>query len=212
MKRKTHKTRRQIQAQKVTIASKLVQKANSVFNPLETLVHFHEYTSKDCAVIQLDCKRVTNLLPETLTWIFNLLELNMKARYEQSNWGWNKIAKEAELTENNAWYLIASSEGKMIGFSHFRFDIDNAVEVLYCYELQLEALERRKGLGRFMMNCLEAIAANNKMQKVVLTVHKHNPMALSFFYKLNYKMDVTNPPPSDGVDYMILSKQNLQHV
>jgi ribosomal protein S18 acetylase RimI-like enzyme len=54
----------------------------------------------------------------------------------------------------------------------------------YSYELQLEALERGKGLGSFMMQCLEAIAISNKMQKVVLTVLKHNPMALSFFYRL----------------------------
>ncbi|OXU30472.1 hypothetical protein TSAR_013542 [Trichomalopsis sarcophagae] len=137
------------------------------------------------------------------------MERNMKKLYEESSWGWNGEAKKTELTEDSAWYLIASSEGKKIGFSHFRFDLDDGVAVLYCYELQLELLERRKGLGRFMMQALEAIAAKNQMQKVVLTVLKHNPMALSFFYKLGYKLDSTNPPPSEEVDYVILSKQNL---
>jgi hypothetical protein len=59
------------------------------------------------------------------------MEINMKAMYEQSNWGWNKAAKKAELIENNAWYLIASCEGRTIGFCHFRFDLDNSIEVLY---------------------------------------------------------------------------------
>ncbi|KAJ8672941.1 hypothetical protein QAD02_004202 [Eretmocerus hayati] len=184
IQKKARKTRRQLQAEKVINASKLVEKANAVANPLEPLSHFHKYTSKDGAVVELSCDKVTNLPAETVQWICDLMERNMKTLYEQSAWGWNKEEKDKELTEASAWYLLAKHEGKLIGFSHFRFDMDNAVQVLYCYELQLEASERRKGLGRFMMRCLEAMAANNQMQKVVLTVLKKNPAAHSFFLKL----------------------------
>ncbi|CAB0037442.1 unnamed protein product, partial [Trichogramma brassicae] len=48
------------------------------------------------------------------------------------------------------------------------------------YELQLEPSARRKGLGRFMMQCLEVMASNNQMQKLVLTVLKKNVSACSF--------------------------------
>ena len=54
----------------------------------------------------------------------------MKKLYEES-WGWNFDAKKAELTEEKACYLIATCQDKFIGFSHFRFDLDDNVEVLY---------------------------------------------------------------------------------
>lgn len=52
------------------------------------------------------------------------------------------------------------------------------------YELQLEPEVRRKGLGRFMMSALESMASRNQMLKVILTVFKHNPSAIQFYYTL----------------------------
>ncbi|XP_058802030.1 N-alpha-acetyltransferase 40 isoform X2 [Phymastichus coffea] len=210
MNKKAHKTRRQIQAEKAAQAIKLVKKANLLSNPLQHLTDFHKYTSKDGSIFELTCDRVMNLPDETVKWIFDLMERNMKKLYEESSWGWNEDAKHTEMTENSAYYLIATSEGKKVGFSHFRFDTDDDIEILYCYELQLEPSARRKGLGRFMMQTLEAMAAKNQMQKVVLTVLRHNPITLTFFHKLGYKQDTTNPSSSEGVDYAILSKQNLR--
>lgn len=129
--KKAHKTRRQIQAEKTAVALRLVQKANALTNPIESHTTFHKYTSKDGTAIELSCQRVTNLPEETKKWILDLMERNMKTMYQQSKWGWDEAAKQAELMEDSAWYLLASSEGKMIGFSHFRFDLDNEIEVLY---------------------------------------------------------------------------------
>ncbi|KZC11229.1 N-alpha-acetyltransferase 40 [Dufourea novaeangliae] len=144
--------------------------------------------------------------PECLSWIFNILERNMKTMYEQCDWGWDPISKKQELTEPAAWYLVASSNNKFLGFSHFRFDIEHREEVLYCYEIQLEPIVRRKGLGQFMMSVLEFMALQNKMQKVMLTVFKHNPSAMQFFYSLGYKLDKISPPVSDLSHYVIVSK------
>lgn len=57
----------------------------------------------------------------------------MKTMYEQSSWGWDPVDKQKELTEPTVWYLIASSNNTFVGFSHFRFDIDDREEVLYWY-------------------------------------------------------------------------------
>lgn len=57
----------------------------------------------------------------------------MKSMYEQSSWGWNEAEKQAELTEDTAWYLIASCNDTFVGFSHFRFDVDHGDLVLYWY-------------------------------------------------------------------------------
>ncbi|XP_025996365.1 N-alpha-acetyltransferase 40 [Solenopsis invicta] len=208
MQKKARKTRRQLLAEKVATQQKLINKANALLNPLETLPKFQEYM-KDNDTFKLACIKAKDARLELLTWILDITERNMKDMYERSNWGWDAAEKQSELTEETAWYLVASCDEKLVGFSHFRFDIDNGDVVLYCYELQLEPLVRRKGLGRFMMLALESMAQQNQMLKIVLTVFKHNPSAIQFFYALGYKLDSSNPPASTHLDYIILSKQNL---
>ncbi|KOX70417.1 N-alpha-acetyltransferase 40 [Melipona quadrifasciata] len=203
---KKRKTRRQLLAEKEAIARSLVDKANSVKNPLESLNFFHKYVTKDNQTIELSCVKAKDAQSKCIFWIFDIMERNMKSLYEQSDWGWDPVAKQKELTEPTAWYLVATSNDKFVGFSHFRFDIDYREEVLYCYEIQLESAVRRKGLGHFMMSALESMASKNKMRKVILTVLKHNPSAMQFFYSLGYKIDKTSPSTSDQLDYIILSK------
>ncbi|KAL6256282.1 N-alpha-acetyltransferase 40 [Pogonomyrmex barbatus] len=209
MQKKARKTRRQLLAEKAATQQQLINKANTQANPLEALQKFHEYVTKDNKTIKLTCVRARDATWTLLSWIFDIMERNMKDMYERSSWGWNAAEKRSELTEETAWYLVASYEDKHLGFSHFRFDVDNGDVVLYCYELQLEPSARRKGLGRFMMSALESMAYQNQMLKVVLTVFKHNPSAIQFFYALGYKLDNSNPPASAHLDYIILSKQNL---
>lgn len=131
MQKKAHKTRRQLQAEKAAVATKFTEKANSQTNPLESFSKFHKYTPKDGANVELSTNRVATLPSETVDWICDLMERNMKKLYEESSWGWDREAKKNELTEDSAWYLTASSEGRQIGFSHFRFDLDDGAAVLY---------------------------------------------------------------------------------
>ena len=71
-------------------------------------------------------------------FVWELLRKNMQAMYENSDWGWNDKNKLDELMEDAAWYLLAKdAEGKLCGFSHFRFDMDYDDEVLYVYEVCL---------------------------------------------------------------------------
>lgn len=118
-------------AEKEATAKQLVDTANSVMNPLESLSSFHKYVTKDRQVIELSCMIAKDARPECLSWIFDIMERNMKSMYEQCDWGWDPIAKQKELTEPGARYLVASSNGEFLGFSHFRFDIDHREEVLY---------------------------------------------------------------------------------
>ncbi|XP_029158525.1 N-alpha-acetyltransferase 40-like [Nylanderia fulva] len=205
MKKKARKTRRQLLADKAAVQQQLINKANALTDPLETLEKCHEYITKDCT-IKLSCVRAKDAQPECLSWVFDIMERNMKDMYKQSSWGWDAAEKQTELTEETAWYLIASCNDKFLGFSHFRFDIDNGDVVLYCYELQLEPVIRRKGLGRFMMSALESMANQNRMLKIVLTVFKRNLSAIQFFYTLGFKLD-NSSPTSAYLDYIILSKQ-----
>ncbi|XP_011309419.1 N-alpha-acetyltransferase 40 [Fopius arisanus] len=204
--KKGHKTRKQLLAEKETAAKRLVEKANAQENPLDAVENFHSYCTPDGTDVKLRCERVGNLPEGVLPWVFDLMERNVKAMYEKSNWGWNESSKRKELTEPSAWYLTASVDDQLVAFSHFRYDLDDKVEVVYCYELQLESRIRRKGLGRFMMKCLEGLAAASGMKKVVLTVFKHNTEARSFYEALGYKLDRTSPADWENLDYIIISK------
>ncbi|XP_054011071.1 N-alpha-acetyltransferase 40 isoform X1 [Hylaeus anthracinus] len=200
------KTRRQILAEREALAQQLVDKANSVTNPLDHLNFFHKYETPDNQTIEFFCTRATDAQPECLSWVFDIMERNMKSLYEECDWGWDPVAKQQELTEPTAWYLVASLNNTFVGFSHFRFTMDHREEVLYCYEIQLESEIRRKGLGHFIMSALESMALESKMRKVVVTVFKHNPSAMQFFYSLGYKLDKTSPSVSNQLHYIILSK------
>ena len=82
----------------------------------------------------------------------------MKKLYEESEWGWNAKNKRDEMLDDHAWYLLAEKpDGTIVGFSHFRFDMDYDDEVLYVYEIQIDPSYQRKGLGRFMMQVLELL-------------------------------------------------------
>lgn len=131
LQKRAHKTRRQLQAEKEKAAKQLVDKANAQINPLALLECFRNYTAKDGAAINVSCHRVNDLPEETVSWVLDLMERNMKQMYEESAWGWDPLAKRKELLEPAAWYLIATCDDKPTAFSHFRFDTDYGVEVLY---------------------------------------------------------------------------------
>ncbi len=46
-----------------------------------------------------------------------------------------------------------------MAFVHFRWECEESVPVLYCYEIQLEAAVQRKGLGRCTVISLWALHA-----------------------------------------------------
>lgn len=198
---------------RIAMAKETVDRANKLTDPLEPFPVFRKF-NKNGIEAELYIKRVTNLDETVKQWIFNLTKTNMKSKYEDCSWGWNDTKKYEELTDEDAWYLIAqSTDGKPLGFSHFRFDLDEGIEVLYCYELQIEPSIMRRGLGKFMMQILELVAFTNHMRKVVLTVLKHNKCNY-FFKALNYQLDESSPVDDDEetYPYAILSKINKKLV
>ena len=100
-----------------------MNKANNLENPLSALPSFSTYKKDDLSII-LETKRVASLDEKTKTWIFHLLEKNMKDYYYQAEWGWNSDNKKTELYEDSAWYLIARIQetGEPVAYSHFRLD------------------------------------------------------------------------------------------
>ena len=80
----------------------------------------------------ISAERLSELDGATKSWLMDLITRNMKALYEESDWGWKTANKEEEMFDDRAWYLIArdmEDGGKLLGFSHFRFDMDYDDEV-----------------------------------------------------------------------------------
>ena len=205
---------RKLMEMKMNAGWTIVNKANSLENPLDLLPSFQNY-KKDDFSITLETKRVSALDASTKEWIFKLLETNMKDFYFQSDWGWNSSNKKDELFEDDAWYLIArdAESQEPVAFSHFRYDMDHDDDVLYCYEIQTEKKIRRKGIGKFMMKVLELLMIKADLLKIMLTVFKHNQDATTFFKEiLKYEVDETCPVDTvyEQFDYEILSRFNAK--
>ncbi|KAG8200211.1 hypothetical protein JTE90_024990 [Oedothorax gibbosus] len=140
--------------------------------------------------------------------LFSLLKANMELLYENTDWGWKDDAKLNELTHKDARFLIVrDTNQKIVGFSHFRFDVEQNLPILYCYELQIDDAYQRKGIGRHMMNILSLLAYEYKFVKIVLTVFKNNLVGINFYMNsLMFKKDSTCPFAEEGKCYMILRK------
>lgn len=187
-----------------------IKKANKVNNPMTEYSVVRQFQTFDTngSQIKLETKRLKKLNEETKKWIFSLFERNMRRIYEASKEGYNEEEKRVELFDMRSYYLIATevNGNRPIGYCHFRFDMDNDSEVIYCYELQIESDIRKAGLGQYMMRFLETLCKHLKIEKVVLTCSKLNTIGQNFFRnKMNYINDDTDPYAED-VDYQILSK------
>jgi len=196
----------------------VIDAANSLFDPMESLQPFKTY-SRNGIDVSISCQKVSELGDDIIDWAYQLTKSNMQSLYEASEWGWNDEEKKKEMTDKKAWYLLARdtlNPASLLAVCHFRFDVEDDVRVLYCYEIQLCEEVRRKGLGKFLMQILELIAFKTSMEKVMLTVFRHNVASQEFFVnKLKYSVDETSPVLSvedlvfddlEGVSYEILSK------
>lgn len=168
------------------------------------------------------------LLPEIiLNSCLDLFEVNMGDMYQNSSWGLNLAEKKEELSHEKARFLIVSESdqdgtinttidiqrngNKTLAFSHFRFEVNDedkpTEEVLYLYEIQIDSIAQRNGLGKRIMQIMEIIAMQQKMRKVLLTVFHNNKGAMQFYEKLKYTVDETSPSLfGEEADYEILSK------
>mmetsp|Transcript_3505 Transcript_3505/g.5871 ORF Transcript_3505/g.5871 Transcript_3505/m.5871 type:complete len:289 (-) Transcript_3505:385-1251(-) len=103
--------------------------------------------------------------------------------------------------------LLADPETeRTVGFVQIEFSIEKDRPVLYVIEIQLVPEMRSKGLGKFLMELAECIAAQRQMTCLLLTVFDANKQALDFYQTLGYKVDQTSPD-DDACSYKILSKK-----
>ncbi|XP_068619145.1 N-alpha-acetyltransferase 40 [Battus philenor] len=209
-KNKEKRQARKLEQRRIADGMNYVTSANKLTDLASLCKELLVFRSKQIEV-DMYIQRVTELEKNVLEWAINLTERNMKKLYETCAWGWNRDRKVEEMTDDSAWYLIAKEKDKLLAFSHFRFDMDFGEPVLYCYEVQVEAEGRRRGLGQRVLKVLEKLAQATRMRCVRLTALTHNPSASAFFKACGYSLDETSPPKEEAVHYEILSKATAQH-
>lgn len=156
----------------------------------------------------ISCVQYSECSQEIFSWMMNLLEQNMAALYAACEWGWDLEEKRKEMSNKASRFIVAYSEqDKPVAFTHFRFDMDHNVSVVYCYELQVDPVAQKQGLAKHIMRILESLCRQHNMSKVVLTVFKNNEKACNFFASQGYELDASSPQ-NFGVEafYSILSK------
>ncbi|XP_013139242.1 PREDICTED: N-alpha-acetyltransferase 40 [Papilio polytes] len=208
-KSKEKRQARKLEQRRIADGMNSVTSANKLTDLATLCRELLVYRNKDMEV-DMFIQRVTELDKNVLDWAINLTEKNMKELYETCAWGWNPDRKVEEMTDDSAWYLVAKQKDKLLAFSHFRFDMDFGEPVLYCYEVQVEADGRRRGLGQRVLSVLEKLAHATRMRCVRLTALTHNPSASAFFRACGYSLDDTSPSIEEATHYEILSKATME--
>ncbi|KAG7396840.1 N-alpha-acetyltransferase 40 [Phytophthora boehmeriae] len=197
---------------KSTPRSPVLDAANAVSDVMIDFQAFNRYT-RNGADVSVQGAQAKELSDATRASVVQLFEDNMKALYQNSDWGYDAAAKRTELFEDEARYLLVfegeSSSTSLVGFAHFRFVEDDGALVLYLYEVQLASSVQGHGLGKFLMQLLQLVARKHGMELMVLTVFKSNTGAMRFYRdRLGFDIDETSPSAcgDDSQDYEILSK------
>jgi ribosomal protein S18 acetylase RimI-like enzyme len=146
---------------------------------------------------------------------FSLIEETSSSAYAASSKGWRPKAKRLEMREKGMQYLLILPNPtlgpapqsppavepqelakNLFGFLSFMLTIDDGVPVTYIYEIHLCSAVRGQGLGKTLMECVDAIGRRTGMQKAMLTVFVSNVAAIGFYDGLGYeKWDEEYIPP-----------------
>lgn len=174
----------------------------------------------------------SELSDSQLEAVYQLLRANMKPYYDQSKSQWNDESKRAELTHENARFLIvltrhcdAASGGQideggrdvsqafsgeqLAAFAHIRFETEEQkIAVTYIYELQVVSAFRGCGIGSWLLDCAQTINRHLHLNRLLLTVFKFNVDAIRFYQKAGFQLDETNPAPAEdsNFDYLIFGR------
>ncbi|XP_050520827.1 N-alpha-acetyltransferase 40 [Daktulosphaira vitifoliae] len=183
-----------------------VKQINQLSDPTQPFSHKMVF-NKQSLELKMNFLKATNIKNLEREEIFHLFKKNMMESYKNCPWGWQERKKRSEMFHCDARYIIVRylANNELAAFIHFRFDLEDSIEVLYLYEIQLKPEVRSRGLGKYLMELIEIIAFHHNMKKVVLTVLKNEEKVVQFYMSQNYEIESYSPKNSF---YYILSKRN----
>jgi ribosomal protein S18 acetylase RimI-like enzyme len=215
-----------MKAKDLKILRKKLAKANKLdTNPLEgiatDLLHLiipkrsDDAAEKPETTLSIQYNSSVDLSDTRFKQCLDLFENNMGEQYSKSSWGLDMKAKEDELRHEKARYLLLipdDESDELAGFVHFRFTYDDeegpSYGVIYVFEIQIDESYQRRGLGKKVMDLVEALTLQAELYKVMLTVFKANESAMKFYLgPCRFTCDESSPSKwNHPADYEILSK------
>ena len=167
------------------------------FNLLDTETVITKYLNpdEDCPLLQyfasteqlqatISYHRPRELSLEEFKTCFGLIESTSRENYRLSSVGWSAAKKKQEMRLPDMRYLLLRLDNSIKGFLSFMVTYEDGREVIYCYELHLQPSLRGKGVGRRLIEVMEHIGRNVKVEKAMLTVFLDNEGGLRFYEKL----------------------------
>lgn len=177
---------------------------------------------------KLELRRSSKLSAQDRGICLDIVQHTSMAAYKASQMGWNAASKRREMANEDLLYLLVRAvdnsrdfcgpdlDTDIIGFISFMIDYDDPPnddrQVVYIFEIHLAETVRGKGLGKWLMFTVEAMAQSITVTKTMLTVFVSNKAAIQAYKRLGYEKDEASPPdrhtrgrviPSD---YWIMSK------
>ncbi|EGD82517.1 hypothetical protein PTSG_03167 [Salpingoeca rosetta] len=140
-----------------------------------------------------------------LSDIWTMLD-RMRPAYDKHGWDWSE--KEDELFAEGMHFILLLQQQQLIGFTIFLLDEEDEQWVVYCYELHVAEGHKGKGLGKFLVECLEHVARHIGMVGIALTCFKDND-ALRFYERTGFSIADHSPSKHNDPDapYEILMKR-----
>ena len=96
----------------------------------------------------------------------------------------SKAAVAKQMNDGLLYYLIP---GKRSPVGYFAYRLSASKGELFLSKLYLLAAERRKGLGRRVLQHLETICRDNALSNIRLTVYPKNKSAIESYKKLGFQ-------------------------
>ena len=124
----------------------------------------------------------------TFDKLFQLVKTNMSI-YQPD---FNDSNKIAEMKEGSPNFDIMYINNTIAAFSYYQFTVENDIDVIYLYELQVEHKFQNQKLASILMDKLELLATSFHLP-IMMTVFKENEGAIRFYKKRGYINDSSCP-------------------
>ena len=97
---------------------------------------------------------------------------------------WNKQTFVDELSAENGYYIVAKEDGKILGYTGFRYVLDEA----HITTLAVHHKHRKKGIGGKLIEKLINDARERGLKKLYLEVRQSNVPAQKIYKKHGFKV------------------------
>jgi len=113
------------------------------------------------------------------------IEEILQIEFDSFTTPWTRNNFNSELSNNNAIYIVALENNKVIGYAGM-WHVINEGHIL---NVAVKAENRKQGIGTLLISELEKIALEKEMIGLTLEVRESNSAALQLYQKFGFKAE-----------------------